>query len=205
MKKSLVGILLVFQLSIIVYAIPSCAPGPLPDARELTIVIQPFSDVSPKHVDYVLKRIKKVYANTVLVKPIKLPAQAWYPLRSRYRADSIYAYLSRRADARHVIIGLTSKDISSKKGNIADWGVMGLGYQPGNACVVSVFRLNKKNLLDQFFKICVHELGHTQGLPHCENKTCYMLDAEGGNPTDRETGFCPKCKQILERKGWVFE
>ena len=59
----------------------------------------------------------------------------------------------------NTIIGLTSKDISVTKGNIADYGVMGLGYRPGNACVASNFRLSKSGE-SQFYKIALHELGH---------------------------------------------
>jgi archaemetzincin len=85
-----------------------------------------------------------------------------------------------------------------------DWGVMGLGLQPGNACVISSFRLSKTDLRNQLFKVAIHELGHTQGLPHCRNLSCFMRDAEGKNPIDQETDFCPKCKAILKKKGWVF-
>jgi archaemetzincin len=101
-----------------------------------------------------------------------------------------------------VTVGLTNKDISTDNGNIPDWGVMGLGYQPGKSCVVSTFRLSKRNLKEQYFKVAIHELGHTQGLPHCPNKTCLMTDAEGKNNTDKENGFCEKCKAFLIAKGW---
>ncbi len=81
---------------------------------------------------------------------------------------------------------------------------MGLGYCPGNACVVSTFRLDKDNLSNQFYKVAIHELGHTQGLPHCTAKTCLMRDAEGKNNLDNEFDFCEKCKKLLKAKGWNF-
>jgi len=80
--------------------------------------------------------------------------------------------------------------------------VMGLGFMPGNACVVSSFRLSKKKRAEQFYKVVLHELGHTQGLPHCAVKTCFMRDAEGKNPTDEETGFCNSCRKHLEDENW---
>jgi len=158
-----------------------------------------------EQTQYVHKMIKNLYAETVLDPPIALPAQAFYKPRQRYRADSIIEWLSRKAPEHSVVVGLTSKDISTTKGKVADWGVLGLGFEPGNACVVSTFRLSKRNLLDQLFKVSVHELGHTQGLPHCPDKTCYMADAEGGNPTDGETGFCDQCKARLKAKGWQLK
>ncbi|MFL5753076.1 MAG: matrixin family metalloprotease [Bacteroidia bacterium] len=101
-------------------------------------------------------------------------------------------------------IGITSKDISTTKDQYKDWGVMGLGFCPGNSCIASTFRLGKKEIPIQLFKVAIHELGHTQGLNHCEVKTCFMRDAEGGNPTNEEKEFCPKCKLILINAGWKF-
>ncbi len=177
----------------------------IPEVKVMPLIrIQPFRGMSQNEVEYVFKEIKKFYSKTTLLPPIEMPKQAYYKPRSRYRADSIIAWLSRQTPEYSVVIGLTSKDISTTKDKIIDWGVMGLGYQPGNACVTSTFRLNKANLLDQLFKVSVHELGHTQGLPHCPNKNCYMQDAEGGNPTDSETGFCAECTKKLEEKGWDF-
>jgi archaemetzincin len=81
---------------------------------------------------------------------------------------------------------------------------MGLGYCPGTACIASSYRLKKGNKLTQFYKVAIHELGHTQGLPHCSTKTCLMRDAEGGNPIDEENDFCPKCKKVLIAAGWAL-
>jgi archaemetzincin len=136
---------------------------------------------------------------------IPLPTAAFYSPRNRYRADSIINYLNGFGSADTVIIGLTGKDISITKGTTPDWGVMGLGFQPGNACVVSTFRLSKAQLSDQLYKLSLHELGHTQGLPHCKNKTCLMRDAEGGNHLGEETGFCQSCRSFLKSKGWLLK
>ena len=129
---------------------------------------------------------------------------AYYPKRNRYRADSLINFLSKHTPDGHITIGLTTKDISTTKGAIADWGVMGLGFCPGKACIVSTFRLSKDQKLMQLFKVAIHELGHTQGLPHCSVKTCFMRDAEGRNPTNEEKEFCPTCKAFLISKGWQF-
>jgi len=182
------------------------SPVKMPEwGAPLVIHIQPFDDMHQEEYQYVYREIKKLYPNTTLLQPVKLPRQAYCQPRNRFRADSLIAWLARRTPEHSVVIGLTSKDISTTKGKIPDWGVMGLGYEPGNACVASGFRLSKKNHLDQLFKVSVHELGHTQGLPHCAAKNCYMQDAEGGNPTGSETGFCDRCRRRLAAKGWVFK
>ncbi len=172
------------------------------NAKAATIIIQPFEGIAVNQVKYVYDKLKKYIPHVVLNKPMPLPKRAYYKARKRYKADTLNLILKGKTKNGFVTIGLTNKDISTDNGKIADWGVMGLAYLPGKACTVSTFRLSKKNINDQYFKVAIHELGHTQGLYHCPNKTCLMTAAEGKNNTDKETGFCVKCKTFLISKGW---
>jgi archaemetzincin len=172
--------------------------------QTITILIQPFRDVSSQSLVKVTEGIKKVYPNVKVLEVIDFPKNTYYKERNRYRADSIIKFLNERTKDGFVTIGLTSKDISATRGKIKDFGIMGLGYTPGKACVASKFRLSKENADEQFYKIAIHELGHTQGLPHCPNKMCFMRDAEGKNPTNEETDFCNTCKTFLMNKNWKF-
>jgi archaemetzincin len=174
------------------------------EKEAVTILIQPFKDLKPESITFVTNKIKKVYPNVKVLEPIDFPDKTYYKERNRYRADSIIQFLDQRTKENFVTIGLTSKDISTSKGKIKDYGVMGLGYQPGKACVASKFRLSKENSDEQFFKVVIHEIGHTQGLAHCSEKHCFMRDAEGKNPTNEETDFCEKCKRVLINKNWKF-
>lgn len=166
------------------------------------IIVQPFGDFPAARSQQVFEQLKKINPNIVLKESIELPAVAYYVPRNRYRADILINYLKDFGSKDSVVIGLTDKDISTTKDNIKDWGVMGLGFRPGNACVVSSFRLSKLNLADQFYKVAIHELGHTSGLPHCENKKCFMRDADGKNPVNEEEYFCAYCKAYLRNRGW---
>jgi archaemetzincin len=170
--------------------------------KEIMILIQPFEDVKPKQLTEISENIRKIYPNIKVLKPIKFPENTYYQPRNRYRADSIIKYLRTKTPENCVTLALTNKDISVTKGKVADFGVMGLGYRPGNACVASTFRLNAENKSEQFYKVAIHELGHTQGLKHCPEKTCFMRDAEGKNPTNEEKDFCQNCKKILKEKYW---
>ncbi|PXW16759.1 archaemetzincin [Chryseobacterium sp. CBTAP 102] len=170
----------------------------------VTILIQQFKDIQPESIEKVTEGIKKVYPNVKVLDAIEFPENTYYKERSRYRADSIIKFLNKETKEGFVTIGLTAKDISATRGTIKDFGIMGLGYRPGKACVASNFRLNKENRDEQFYKIAIHELGHTQGLPHCPEKMCFMRDAEGKNPTNEETDFCKKCKTFLINKNWKF-
>jgi len=166
------------------------------------IMIQPYSDFNEKLSGEIHKQILGIYPNTVIERSIPLPIGAYYKPKDRYRSDILIKYLSHSIGRDTIVIGMTTKDISTTKDSIEDWGIMGLGYCPGNACVVSTFRLTKTRLEEQFYKVALHELGHTLGLKHCSDKTCLMRDAEGGNPLDKEKGFCTTCKSLLKTKGW---
>ena len=172
--------------------------------RETVLLIQPFKDMNSETTKFVTAQITKIYPHVIVLEPIDLPKEAYYKERNRYRADSIIKSLSQNTEQGFVKIGLTTKDISTTKGSVKDFGVMGLGYQPGKSCVASNFRLNKDNKNEQFFKVAIHEIGHTQGLKHCPEKSCFMRDAEGKNPTDEETDFCNKCRDFLKTKNWKF-
>ena len=172
------------------------------DKANIVIDIQPFNGISPSQTQYVFTELKKIYSFIEIKKAIALPASAWYLPRNRYRADSLIHFLKRQTAKGHITIGLTNKDISTTKNEVSDWGVMGLGFCPGNACVASSFRLSNTETNMQLFKVAVHELGHTQSLPHCNVKSCFMRDAEGRNPTNEEKDFCQKCKSVLIKKGW---
>ena len=37
---------------------------------------------------------------------------------------------------------------------------------------------------ERLWKVAIHELGHTLGLPHCPNNGCLMQDAHGTVKTD---------------------
>lgn len=166
------------------------------------IVIQPLGNFKNDQAKNVLVQIRKINPTVVLRQHISFPENSYYKPRNRYRADSIIKSLRNNIGEDSVIVGLSNHDISATKNGIKDWGIMGLGYRPGKSCVVSDFRMARANRNQQFYKVVLHELGHTEGLPHCKTKTCLMRDAEGGNHLDEEKDFCENCKSFLIKKGW---
>jgi archaemetzincin len=200
--KNLAKIVFCFTLFSLIFSCEKSKLSDLKSEEEITILIQPFEDVKPKQLAEISENIRKIYPKIKILEPIDFPKNAFYQPRNRYRADSIIKYLRTKTPENSVTLALTNKDISVTKGKVADFGVMGLGYRPGKACVASSFRLNTKNKNEQFYKIAIHELGHTQGLKHCPDKTCFMRDAEGKNPTNEEKDFCQNCKKVLRSKHW---
>lgn len=166
---------------------------------DIHIWVLPLGKVKESYIRETYDNIQKISAHTTLLPAIEIPAMAFYAPRNRYRADSLIRWMSRQTKENEIYIGITMQDISTTKGDYSDYGVMGLGYCPGKACVVSSYRLkNKAN----FYKLVIHELGHNMGLQHCPVPTCYMRDAKGGDPTGEEKTFCKKCAAYLQEKGW---
>lgn len=175
------------------------------EENKVTIIIQPFDEFSKNETNTIASELKKVYSKIIINKNIPFPSNSINPTGKRYLADSLIKFLSKQAPKNTLIIGLTNKDISTQKGEIKDWGVFGLGYCPGKSCVASNYRLKGKNRNDKLFKVAIHELGHTQGLPHCPEKTCLMRDAKGKDVLDEEKEFCNKCKQVLINANWALK
>ncbi len=187
---------------------PSPAPEPAP-ARALVKVIV-LGDFDEDVIDAVERELREVLAVDVeRIEGVPLPEAAWYPPRRRYRADRLLEFLRGHLQGEPEttrVIGLTSVDISVTKGRYPDWGVFGYGDLGGRACVVSSYRLSERGrrhdalVTERVATTAVHEVGHTLGLPHCQDPLCVMRDAEGSirtvDTSDGQLG--PDCRALIE-------
>lgn len=157
--------------------------------EKYTIGILPYYKIEKYKIDTIKSTLEKFYNLEVIVLPeIEAPKSAFTNLKSaRYRADSLIKFQKKMLKSKKIthILGLSNFDISTTKKKepftkYQDWGIMGLGYCPGNSCIVSTFRLQNKNkniFWDRYKKVVIHEMGHNFGLPHCPDKKCVMTDA----------------------------
>jgi archaemetzincin len=172
-----------------------------------SIAILPFRDVDSSLIKELKAGLQKqLTVEVAVLDNTPLPAFAFYKPRQRYIADSLLIFL-RQANKNKFekIIGITEKDISTKKGDIVNWGILGLGTCPGEACVISTFRAGKNKVSDSIFlrrmiTLALHELGHTYGLEHCPIDTCLMKDADGKMNLDDGDSYCEKCRKYLHDK-----
>lgn len=184
--------------------------------RKPTVGLQPLGKVQQHLLDSVVVELEKSGVFSCHILPmVEMPSETFVHIKSpRYRADKLLKYLKRtKPDSIDYVMGLTAFDISTtKKDNFGntlepkskyeDWGVFGLGYKPGVASIVSVYRLNSKPafLTERLQKVCLHELGHNLGLAHCESKSnCVMSDAaESISTIDNESkNYCSSCSEEL--------
>jgi len=180
------------------------------DGRRV-LYLQPLgADLPEVDVDLVKNALEGIVGIDVGLLPrAPLPPAAFYRPRHRWRADALLDFLDGRLPRDGVrILGLTGEDISTTKGSVHDWGVLGLGRLDGSSCVISEFRCRMKSTgpahaRERLAKVAVHEIGPTLGLPHCPTRGCLMEDAEGRVATcDREYDFCEAlCRPKLVAMG----
>lgn len=177
--------------------------------RPRLVVVPLGSGLTKQELGFIQRCIDVFYDFEVDIQPHQaLPAQCYYAPRQRYRAERLLGFLEANApgDASRVL-GLTAVDISTTKGSVYDWGVLGLATIDGRIGVLSSFRCRRgvrhaKDALVRFGKVAVHELGHTLGLAHCPVVGCLMEDAKGTVTTlDREYELCPQCRAHVKALG----
>jgi archaemetzincin len=172
------------------------------------VILQPLGPGSAPLAAYAERALLAFYAVRLRVAPeIPLPSHAYHAPRGRYRAEKLLAHLDEKHASAFRVLGLTATDISTTKGNVADWGILGLASIDGRACVLSAFRCRRSakghaHAIERLGKTAVHELGHTFGLQHCPRVGCLMEDGKGTVlTTDRETDLCVDCRRHVAERG----
>lgn len=197
----------------------------LPMARAIQLVLTLFFFACKSEQNQTSKKIEIIYFggfDTTLISQIKcdislfyhletskvrqanLPQSAFYLPRKRYRADSLIHYLkNQKPGNNNMSVGLCAEDISVSINNNQDWGVFGYGYCPGNACIISTFRLKKKEkngFKHRLKNVILHEIGHNLGLSHCLNPNCLMADAKGkiSSVEGENRKLCKNCQSSID-------
>jgi archaemetzincin len=172
------------------------------------VVLLPLGQVDPAYVEATREAIASRLNVTIRVDSSReLPKDAFYKPRSRWRAEKLLAAIDQDPPAgAWKVVAITEGEISTTKGEIHDWGIVGLGNLGDRSCVVSTHIFKKwsrtrETLLRRVADSAVHELGHTLGLDHCETVGCVMRDAHGKAvlSADTSTGqYCGVCRKQLE-------
>lgn len=214
MRKSFITL----TIGLIIILMSSCSSGKKTSSTEddsdtlctcppesfVHIDLQPLGDFTQKEANQLKEELEKhlapIYLSEIEVLPKKdIPASCLYKPRNRYWAGKILGFLKQQNQGSDfVTIGLTHRDISTSIHGNYNYGIMGLSFRPGNTCVVSSFRLKRK---DDLWKVTTHEFLHSRGLPHCkkDNPKCLMQDAHGKNTFYIKHGLCEDCEKTLSK------
>lgn len=143
-----------------------------------------------------------------LLTPIAEPAYAFNITRQQYSSTEIVASLAQRnTPDTWRILAITNLDLYIP---ILTF-VFGEAQLGGTSAVVSLHRLRDEfyglppNILllrERLLKECVHELGHTLGLSHCEDYQCAMSRSHGVEWIDLKSArFCRACHASVPTRG----
>ena len=174
--------------------------------KERCIYLVPIGDIDKSYFFRLCNDLKFRFKLKCFIKPsLVSPDYAYNLKRRQYLASKILNELKKiKVDNINKVLGITDVDLYARGLNF----VFGQAELGGRNCLISVIRLDPKfygykyneNLFyDRILKEAVHELGHTFGLRHCDDRKCVMVFSNSLLDTDyKSSNFCERHqKQLL--------
>jgi archaemetzincin len=170
----------------------------------MRVDIVPVGEVPPEVKREASASLRSVYGSDVTMHDTQsIPSGAYDRGRDQYSAES-FIKLATRVGRGEKNIAITAKDLFYHRRNY----VFGLAYLDGKGSVISTYRLNTSSdggvsrrsdeevFADRVRKEVVHEVGHTLGLEHCDNKRCVMSFSPTVREVDiKEEALCGSCQR----------
>jgi archaemetzincin len=128
------------------------------------------------------------------------PEFAFMARRGQYEAGKIVRALTANSDHVPLRLAVVGVDIYTP---ILTY-IFGESQLGGKAAVISLFRLQNKNLEEAYnraAKIALHEIGHLLGIVHCEAADCLMgFSKDLAKLDERPLRFCQACEYEAGRR-----
>lgn len=166
------------------------------------VLIVQFKGIPDSIAQYVKAKISRQYnVHVEITKEWAIPKTAYDSLADKYNILPILELLDGAFYADKVI-GITDKHLAEF--SLFNWwgeDLFGYGEHGGQSCIISTYGMDKGAALTQEMQIlATHELGHTFGLWHCNNTTCYMWEGNGETSGFAQTThFCDSCMYKLKQ------
>lgn len=156
---------------------------------------------------YAFESKRKQYYSTKILENLASIVTHEHPLRQIEASKSKRVQEQQGTKAHDVkVIGITDVDLATPVLTF----VFGEAHLNGTAAVISLTRLrqefygllpNPKLLEARAVKEAIHELGHTFGLLHCDDKECVMHFSSNITSIDQKhLNFCANCLTKLQKE-----
>ena len=170
--------------------------------------IVPMGKVSRDILSEIASSLREAFSEieeTEICEEIEVPAVAYDEDRKQYKARVLLEYLrsKKTAEEGDKILGVTRMDLFAGGLNF----VFGQAQKPGSAGVISLNRLDpesygderdKELFVERATKESIHEIGHTLGLDHCDDRGCVMTFSNSVQGVDEKGSLpCEKCREKL--------
>lgn len=162
----------------------------------MRLTLKPFGDVDGGLLAYLGTEIPG-FAEVVVASAAPLPAKAFNAKRKQYLASGLFDACFSEPGTR--VLGVTDVDLYEAGLNF----VFGFSQPDGRVAVISLARLHDPDTAlfrQRCVKEAVHEIGHTLGLPHDEERSsCVMHFSRTLADTDRKgREYCRDCASRAE-------
>jgi archaemetzincin len=165
------------------------------------IVLVPIGPVPADVLALLQRELPRTMRREVVIgSAIPLPAQAFDEKRRQYLGDALLGELARHDVAgASRILGVIDSDAYAPGLNF----ILGQARLPGRYAVIALPRLrgsrgDPARFQQRVVKDATHELGHTAGIRHCEDRTCVMHFSNAIAEMDEQTShFCKRDEERL--------
>lgn len=164
------------------------------NTNKKSVIIVRFKGVQDSVICGVIKYIKAVYGyDTYVVSGIKM---LYHRKDGTYDGDKLCDYLYRVY--HHRVIGVTTKPLSVSTDSIRI-DVFGCADMIGKSAMISSYSVDKDKEVNEMGILAIHELGHTFGLPDCNESGCFMEEGDGSTECiDSSFYFGKECSHKLK-------